>query len=785
MKTATAAFQAAMNKSGNSPRTLLVFNFPAPTGAVYASDGPWNTGAQVYLPLVMSWQPIYKQVNPDPLTFDTSDWKLTLANTGATPFSAYFAKYEPLSVRVDVYHWFDGLADSDKLLIDSFVVSDVTSYDSEKIELDLVSLIEKYENQVGNPINTVNYPYADPKDIGEIEPIVYGIVNQVPVPCVLAGGVDAITDDPLTASTTTMHLTNPVGVAPLPTNSFTALIDGEQIAVAAGSGATRTITRGQGGTTAAAHSKGTVVREKRSDFTFIAAGHPISSIDGIFVKVNGNFVKLTAGYTLYTGQPGSQHPTWPNKAIVVLSSDWARLNAQAVASSYALSDPGHTHSAGTSSRSYYGSPYTPASAGQWYNNCCSVSTSNLGTIQSVNLIITMRSYTVAAGSDPIFSISGTGLSQQDTHFPNSYATSITRTFPTTISSWGTWSINCEIWNGLNYGAAIDAIYWEVVYIPMTSSSATGMGLNGSANLSGTSAMDSVLSEGRLYVSMHGVKDDGSGTYTGTPNALIQNPIYVISHFVQNYGAPAGCCDVVTFSAASASLASAISGGYAFSFAWTKPVSFKAMIARLAFQCRCRIWMEGTTFKALFRPKTARASLFSVTTAMMGFRSVKVSYTAKDELVDDMKLSYNPDWSKGEPSVGNCLGICDRSATYPVNNGIHRKTQWELMEMVPTAAMASDLRDFYIWQYGTRRLRIDWSGFSQAVAVERFDVLDLNHDAPVFGLESLLTETENVKYYPGSGKSKRGHRTEFTSRADFTGWDAVSDFDSVADVDAII
>ncbi|MHB8173328.1 MAG: hypothetical protein ACYDFU_02555, partial [Nitrospirota bacterium] len=238
MKSPTAAFQTAMNQSGNSPRTLLVFNFPAPTGAVYVSDGPWNTGLNIYQPLVMSWQPIYKQVNPDPLTFDTTDWKLTLANTGAVPFSAYFAQYEPLSVQVDVYHWFDGLADSDKLLYDSLAIVDVTGYDSEKIELDLVSLIEKYENYLSQaaPIDTTNWPFAEPAAIGKLEPIIYGTISNLLCPCVRGGSLGKLMS-PITTAQGYVDVSWAPNVLQPPAAPWTAICMGEWLRVTSNRGA--------------------------------------------------------------------------------------------------------------------------------------------------------------------------------------------------------------------------------------------------------------------------------------------------------------------------------------------------------------------------------------------------------------------------------------------------------------------------------------------------------------------------------------------------------------------
>jgi len=51
--------------------------------------------------------------------------------------------------------------------------------------------------------------------------------------------------------------------------------------------------------------------------TYLIADHPVKSIDTIYI--NGAVVDSVVGVTKYTGQAGSQHPTWPNKAIIVIN----------------------------------------------------------------------------------------------------------------------------------------------------------------------------------------------------------------------------------------------------------------------------------------------------------------------------------------------------------------------------------------------------------------------------------------------------------------------------------
>ncbi|MGC2423160.1 MAG: hypothetical protein WA666_02265 [Nitrospirota bacterium] len=825
MKSPTAAFQAAMNKSGNSPRTLLVFNFPSPTGPVYVSDGPWNTGVNSYLPLVMSWQPIYKQVNPDPLTFDTTDWNLTLGNTGATPFSAYFAMYEPLSVQVDVYHWFDGLADSDKLLIDSLIVLEVTSYDPEKIELDLISLIEKYENYLSQaaPIDTTNWPFAEPAAIGKLEPVIYGTISNLLCPCVRGGSLGKLMS-PITASQLYIDVSWAPNVLQPPAAPWTAICMGEWLRVTSNRGAasvvvgsdgnrytcilghvssaaTKPVTGanyaqywqlgGTGGSAWAAGAQymsvntiavtrtyngvmplgaqnaGAEFIEYRTDIKYIVSGRRIQGVPNVYI----DGIKVPPYYyTINYNDNG--------KTTLMFTQQFFIQQATALS----LYDGGHSHGAGGGSSNWYPSSASTNTGSGGFTQTGILGSSYDGNnstafeVQQTNAAASgyvQWNFPAWAGGTPSgvyvcfygWANAGGGYQGNATINGNTIAQSgapqlfkyyIGTAVPSSVS------LNIPI-AGAN---GDNTVYICEVYLEVdagqTTTNATGVGLSGGG------ASEYLVGKA-VTADVKGNIDDANGTYTGTPNALIQNPVHVLHHFIENYGAPAGSCDSVSFAAAASACSAAISGGYLFAFALTKQVSFKTTVARLAFQCRTRIWMEATSFRAVFRSLPPPASVLSVGTAMMGFRSVKVSLTTKDEIVNDMKLSYNPDWSKGEPSASNCLSICNQSANYPLGGdptsvswaGIRRNTQWELMEFVYLSAMVSDLRDFYLMMYKARRIRIDWTGFSQVVAVERFDPLALNHNAPAFKFNQLLTETENVKYYPGSGRGKRAHRVEIT------------------------
>ena len=849
MKTQNAAFILEKAKTGNSPRTLLVFHFYG--GDVLVSDGPWTFSglASPFRALVLNWGSIYSQTNPNPMTLDVADCKLTLSNTEATPFSNYFLAQSSLSVQVDVYHAFAGLLYSQKEAIGTFVISDVPTWDSEKIEIDLVAEIEKRDKLVGTLINTSNWPYADPDAVNRLEDIVYGSVKNKSCACVRAGGYATLAEAlNATDVTSTVKLSLLPGYAAFSAVPFVMTIEKEDLNVTVIDliNQTATATRGYNSTPKDTHAVGCSVWEKRTDYTFLVAGHPVKAIGNVFV----DGVRVLTGITKNVSTSGKATVVFSSKFTLEKSVDlgvntgshshdnssWSGAGTRTTTTRWTASvSPGwttnfHVGSAFKDSAGYYfmitanGANYIDvfsiegrAMVAGTYTGAiiptqieslfqdgvsatfnapvsgvatalCDKALDNFANIiVSTGYMDTLRSFAVsnkgsiigakfcaAIGNGTYNGIGRSAIQgglfngqyvQGGTATLVTYRTNLARTVtgPVAWSDFAATSMRATFVSG-TAAASFSENWIEVYYIPSTggSSPATGVALTGN------SAADIVVG-GHVTCDVDGYADDVYGTYTSTPSSLIQNPSDIQKHLLTVYaGVPLATIDG-SFSTSRTSLA-AIAGGYKFAVVISKQEKVKVLIGRVAFQARSRVLWNGWVWRFIFIPSAPGASQKSITTSMMLFKSFKSNWTSKDEIVNDMNIHYNPDWSK-DVSPESCFGGCDRSATYPAGgdaasvtaNGIKEKPEWCMMEFVPTAAMASDLRDFYIGRYKDRARRVSFAGFSDCVDIEQGDTLDVTHPAPAFNLSALIVEVENTKYVPGSGKSKRGHHFEVVAR----------------------
>ena len=152
--------------------------------------------------------------------------------------------------------------------------------------------------------------------LGKIGNIGYGVLKEVPALAVVAGALDYL-DAAITAAQTTLNL---IDTSRFP-SSGTIGIDAEDITYTGKSATQLTgLTRGVNSTTAVIHGRGVPVWEERTDFTYEAFSHPIKQFDNIYAVGNNTKLKITSIVTNYTGNTGSQHPTWPNKAMIVVPS---------------------------------------------------------------------------------------------------------------------------------------------------------------------------------------------------------------------------------------------------------------------------------------------------------------------------------------------------------------------------------------------------------------------------------------------------------------------------------
>jgi hypothetical protein len=223
-------------------------------------------------------------------------------------------------------------------------VGNVTLYDGYLIRIELITrdkmrlVLGGVLSVLGNPkfpaVETSTFPQADPDDIGKSRNIIYGAVKRVPARAVVAGAVDTLVAD-ITAGATSITVSQLTKVSF--SSSGTIQIDEEKINYTSYSGGVFSgLTRGAGGTTAVAHSKGAKVFQVLSSYKYEVACHPMTSIDAVYV----DGVKQTSGYSVNLNDSGAATVTFTVKPIIK-----KQVNIEV------LSEHGHTTNTGSHSHS--------------------------------------------------------------------------------------------------------------------------------------------------------------------------------------------------------------------------------------------------------------------------------------------------------------------------------------------------------------------------------------------------------------------------------------------------
>ena len=296
---------------------------------------------------------------------------------------------------------------------------------------------------------------------------------------------------------------------------------------------------------------------------------------------------------------------------------------------------------------------------------------------------------------------------------------------------------------------------EVYYIPYGGgvSPATGVAL------SGNSTADIVVG-GNITCDVDGFQDDVYGTYTGTPNSLIQCPSDVIKHFMTSFmGVP--LAEIGTsFSSIRNNLAVAATGGYQFAGVVEHPIEALDFLEDLCSQSRINLAYNGYAASLEFLTNASAGADKTILMEQVKKSSLVVSRTGRDELTNKLEIHYKKDNSR--EGSARFLAVAASSANYPAGGdagsiaayGLRNSKMQCSFWFVDAQPMASDLRDFYITRYKDRKRRITFATFLDAFELEKGDAIGLDYSTPEVDLRGVKFFVEKVSFCPGSKAKSR-------------------------------
>jgi len=292
-------------------------------------------------------------------------------------------------------------------------------------------------------------------------------------------------------------------------------------------------------------------------------------------------------------------------------------------------------------------------------------------------------------------------------------------------------------------------HWiEVYYVPYSSgaSPATGVALKGN------SAADFVVG-GPVTCDVSGYADDTQGSFTGTPGAIIENPVDVIRHFMTSYlGVPSDEFGT-SFNVARTILAGLIPGGYALAGVINRPVDGLDFISSLSAQSRLRVSHDGLKVSVKVADAVQELPDRIITADMVKAGSVKVTRTGRDGVVNVLTVHYKKDESG---PASRYLEVLDSSSAYSSEGdpasvavyGTRAPRRPFALDFVRDLGTATDLRDYIITRYKDAGRCVEFTVFMDNADLEQGDFIEFDWNQSGISFSGVLFEVESVRLKPG-------------------------------------
>ena len=782
MRSFNANFIIEKNKraDGPAPINLLTFGFSTP---VYLSDRDITpSGGSAHAGLIKDWGFIDSSVIHTPGsgvlgTIQICDLQLVIINTEALSFSDNFTITDPPeNVTVELYQWFFGLLYSEKEIIFKGTIAGQPKYDEHECRLTVRGIFEKYNKMIGEDaiVNVDDYPGADPDDIGKMLCLGYGDLKNVPFRAVDAGGLTTIISD-ITASSPGNGGTLEVSDGSyLPAGVHTIQTDLEKIRIASRSGNILTLAasgaRGYGGTDAVAHNAGVFCAEIQTEYFYIYS-RAIKSFGAI--KVDD--IRQDGNYTAYTGQSGDEHASYPGKACIkftTLPSLIKQVNVEVddtidVNDTIAFSHAGQRICHSTDAD--IGDEYNIAAGMHSLNSTIyynvshwspdyAINTSENGYSIKWTFSINVLDYGTAGymhilvrdmsdNTDRLMFKIDAGVVTTNLN-PRTFYLSSPNDDPS-HNGVATVASNAA-WDGHVMVTLVDVELTFNEY-PISSDKTGAASKTGSASLSGNSVADTVIGM-KVTADIEAEQDDGAGTYTGTPNALIERPDHIFKHiWSEILGAPAGDIDTPTFNVAGTFFAT---NSYKFSLLISKPIRAEDLLMKLALQCRSRFFVSPHGKAKLIVRQLDQASGHAIAKNEIKRGSMSIQRSSTDDLINFFNIWYDLDHSKESNNTKDCQAVKPFSdATSITRYGQHEWTGAKnlfLFDAVTDTAMIVHVGAFLLDYHKLVRNGPDFAVFLDNMETEPGDIIDITHSLD--SMDSFACEVLKIMHTLGSAKS---------------------------------
>jgi len=766
-------------KAGAAPTWILKLT----VGGVdyYLSDNeytiaPWSVDT---LPWITSWGELRQGVSGAVGEYQIADFVVScLVDPDATTSIETLIEDDIEESRCELYVWFHGSTDAPVTMFTGYV-REVTQQSETSVAIQIQDESITFERlYVGETADENTYPDIDPDDIGKLEPIIYGTVDRVPALAIEAGAVTSI-PNAISKTQTTFAVSDGAALQV----GDVIQIDEENILINGITGDEITsCTRGYNATDALFHGRGSLVLELRGESVYLLAHHALDSVDKLIGRVGQAEMDIKSIATIYP----SGNAEYPGKAVAVvpgaitiqqavdlLVEDGitiddgitvedliAILDGIAVDDTISVSDTiavsdgiGVDDGIGLSNGNHYHGSNINNSKTQAGDSLPQTdSTTSLSAPLYVNPSFTLAGGTVTEGTYSMTVIPyGSGgcdvkvyngsttitLAENYDGVPVSWSGTLSGdTIPYFIISKSTgWTgeMSYKLTDAQRTISFTSDIYNTEVSKSGTVSktgtaSKTGAATKeGQASKSGTVSKDGTVNKNGTVSKLGTVTASGNST----ANTLIADAVFFSGS--RNFATPADALnallntdvDVPTGKAVTVEQIGTLPASYAINGAITEKRTALEWANRFAFQLRSYLRFFDGKAQLMVRPDTYTSDK-TIDACQIDTTGRKVwarEKTARDDVINVIELKYNRDWSDVTDEPYRGVTKASDSASITVFGECERPRLFEC-EFVTSAAMADDLRDFYLARQSTRSWRHTFSTFLNNIEIDFNDAVTL-------------------------------------------------------------
>ena len=239
----------------------------------------------------------------------------------------------------------------------------------------------------------------------------------------------------------------------------------------------------------------------------------------------------------------------------------------------------------------------------------------------------------------------------------------------------------------------------------------------------------IIYSNKVSAQIEGVKDDGSGSATGSPGALIEKPHDAFKwSILKLLGENSSIINNPSFSSAGTAYSKAISGGYKFAGLIDSKQEIRKLWEKLARECRSIFYFDLGEARIFFRLSGFGDTVKNLDRTNIYHPERKSPITFKrtplDQVANLIDLKFKRNWTELDDYQGIAHTQDNPSITQYGRR--ERPAQFDF-NFVTDDVMANSLAEFYLSEYKQVWTWIEIQCFLDSVDLETYDNISINHD----------------------------------------------------------